>query len=136
MPTTLRRLSCLFLVAASLGLSGCGEKAPKVDVNAQIAALASTTAEGKQDALTELAKAGPAAAPALSKLIPMLKDQDAVTRRLAAYAIGQIGPAAKSALPALNEAMNGADRDFSTSLVNAIRSVEGKGGAAVPNVAN
>ena len=136
MPTTLRRLSCLLLVAASLGLSGCGEKAPKVDVSAQIAALDSTTAEGKQDALTELAKAGPAAAPAVPKLIVLLKDQDAVTRRLTAYALGQIGTAAKSALPALNEAMNGADRDFSTSLVNAIRAVEGKGGPAVPNVAN
>ncbi len=115
-------LSCLLLVCC-LATAGCGESKPKVDVNAQIQAL-SGTSEAKQDALTELGTVGPAALPALNKLIPLLKDEDHVVRRLAAYTIGTIGPAAKSAVPALKEALASAERDFATSLVNAIRNVD------------
>jgi len=129
MPTLNRSLLSSLLLVLSLAMAGCGESKPKVDVNAQIQAL-SGTAEAKQDALTALGTVGPAALPALDKLVPLLKDEDHIVRRLAAYAIGSIGPAAKSAVPALKEALTAADRDFATSLVNAIRNVDpvaGKG---------
>lgn len=113
----------LLILLASFAMAGCGESKPKVDVNAQIQALSGTT-EAKQDALTALATVGPAALPGLDKFVPLLKDEDHVVRRLAAYAIGSIGPAAKSAVPALKEALASADRDFATSLINAIRDVD------------
>lgn len=102
--------------------SGCESK-PKVNVTGQIAAL-DGTAEAKQEALSQLAAAGPAALPALNKLIDLLKDPDPVVRRLTAYALGEIGPAAKSAVPAMKAAMDNADREFATGLVNAIRAVD------------
>ena len=49
----------------------------------------------------ELAKLGPAAAPALPALVARLKDPDASVRMASAVAIGAIGPGAASAVPAL-----------------------------------
>src|SRR2546422_4025896 len=43
------------------------------------------------------------AASAVSALIPLLKDTDPEIRRLSAYALGEIGPQAKAATPALKE---------------------------------
>jgi len=49
--------------------------------------------------------------PLFQALIGVLKDNDPVVRRLAAYALGEIGPASKPALPALKEMMNDPDRE-------------------------
>lgn len=125
-PLTMSRILHAFLVSTlmlSLSLtSGCENK-PKVNVTAQIAALDGNS-EAKQEALSQLAAAGPAATPAIAKLIELLKDSDPVVRRLSAYALGEIGPAAKSAVPAMKAALDNADREFATGLVNAIRAVD------------
>ena len=122
MPSLLRIFLTALLLLGSDLITGCESK-PKVDVSAQIKALEGAT-DAKQEALTQLATAGPAAAPAVNKLIEVLKDPDTVTRRLSAYALGEIGPAAKAAVPALKAALDNADREFSTAIVNAIRNID------------
>ncbi|MCI0539843.1 MAG: HEAT repeat domain-containing protein, partial [Verrucomicrobiales bacterium] len=85
------------------------------------------------------AKPGEAAAVAVPNLIPLLKDTDPLVRRLAAYALGQIGPKAKEAIPALKEALNDTERDVVTASINAIRAIDATaadGLVSPPNVAN
>jgi HEAT repeat protein len=115
-------------------ITGCGQKAPQVNVSANTQDLKSSDTDKKVNALTELAKAGPQAAGAVPDLIPLLKDKDPLVRSLAAYALGQIGPAAKAALPALQEAMSDSDPQVPRSVLNALRAI-GDAGAnvAVPN---
>ena len=48
---------------------------------------------------------GPKAAPAVSELIVVLNDPDIEVRRGAARALGQIGPDAEDAVPALIKAL-------------------------------
>lgn len=121
-------LGCIGLT--TLLLTGCGgEKRPKVDVQAQIAALKGDDNDARQDALTALAMAGPKAAPAIPALVELLKDKDPLIRRLAVYAIGEIGEGAKSALPAIKELLNDRDRDVSTSAFNAIANIDPKAAA-------
>ena len=122
-PTFIRIVFFVLLSFSSALLTGCGESKPKVDVAAQIRALDGNT-EAKQEALTQLGTQGKGALPALDKLIELLKDPDPIVRRLSAYAIGEIGPDAKKAVPALKAAMDNADREFGTSLVNALRAVD------------
>jgi HEAT repeat protein len=72
-------------------------------------------------------------------LIPLLKDADPLVRRLAAYALGQIGPKAKAAIPALKELLNDTERDVVTATINAIRAIDETAAgniAAPPNVSN
>jgi HEAT repeat protein len=57
-------------------------------------------------------------------LIPLLKDTDAETRRLAAYVLGEIGPQAKAALPGLKELLKDPDRQVVMQAVNSVRSVD------------
>jgi HEAT repeat protein len=121
-------LLCGLLLATVL--TGCGskEEAPdkSVNVSAQIAALKGPAKETVQNACVELAKAGPLAAPAVSTLIPLLKDNDALTRRLAAYALMEIGPAAKEALPALEAIKEDPDRAVAEQVVNSLRLIDPK----------
>jgi HEAT repeat protein len=123
----LSRLSCTISIAAALMVAGCdgGGSTKKIDVPAQISALKGDHA-AKENALIELAEAGPKAAPAVNDLIPILKDPDPVIRRLAIYALGQIGPAAKAAIPALKEGMGDTDRNILTATVNALRDIQPK----------
>jgi hypothetical protein len=120
-------------------LVGCGgdESGPrpkKVDVSAQVAALKGN-GDAKANALSELAAGGANSAAATPQIIPLLKDEDPVVRRLAAYAIGQIGPAAKAALPDLKALLQDNDRNVVTAAVNAIRAVDPKNAPAdaMPN---
>ena len=84
--------------------AGCSRKSgARVDIQAQIAALQSSDTNAVEDACIALAKAGERAAPAVSDLIPLLKSKDEEVRRLAAYALGEIGPKAKAAFPVLQE---------------------------------
>src|SRR6476646_9992793 len=93
-------LLTLSLATAAL-LFGCKAKEQKVDVAALVQNLKSADTDIRVNALTELAKGGPASAPAVSELIPLIKDKDPLVRRLAVYALGQIGPRAAAALPAI-----------------------------------
>ncbi len=124
-------------VAACVGITGCGggDDAPKkIDVAAQVAALKGN-ADAKQAALTELAAGGKNSKAAVNDIIPLLKDDDAVVRRLAVYALGQIGPAAKMALPNIQALLADPDRDLVTSAVNAIDLIA-PGANSVPRVPN
>ncbi len=116
------------LTATVLILSiGCGgdsrDAAKKVDVAAQVAALKGN-ADAKEAALTELASGGKNSAAAVNDILPLLKDEDAVVRRLAAYALGQIGPAAKAAIPGLKAMLTETDINSVTAAVNAINSID------------
>ncbi len=108
-------------------LTGCGPKdetgPKKVDVSAQVGQLKGN-ADAKANALTELAAGGPNSASAVNDIIPLLKDEDHVVRRLAAYALCQIGPAAKAAVPALKELMNDPDSSTGTTALNALHAIE------------
>jgi HEAT repeat protein len=87
-------------------------------------ALKSSEPDAKVNALAELAKAGPDAAPAVPELIPLLKDPDPLTRRLSAYALGQVGPKASAALPALRELLNDPDVSVVQNAINAMRFID------------
>jgi HEAT repeat protein len=125
------------LFALVLVLAGCGEKAPQVDLNAQVAKL-SGDADTKIAALAEIATLGPKAASAVPQVIPLLKDEDRIVRRTAAYALGSIGPDASAALPELKEMLNTTDREQMTVVANALRSIEPKENAdlKLENVSN
>lgn len=131
-----RVLVALFCTSFLLA-SGCGEKAEKVDLAAQVTKLTGDT-EAKIDGLAEIAKLGAGAAGAVDKIIPLLKDEDAVVRRTAAYALGAIGPAAKAAVPQLKALLQTTDRDQLTSTANALRAIVPAEyeGLKVENVAN
>lgn len=119
----LRPLFALLLAALLAGCGGEAEKKEIVDLAAQVAAL-SGDADAKANALAEIAKAGPDAASAVDKIMPLLKDEDAVVRRLAAYALGSIGPAAKAAIPDIKALLDTTDRDQLSSAANALRSID------------
>jgi|JI9StandDraft_2_1071091.scaffolds.fasta_scaffold91356_1 hypothetical protein len=123
--------------ASALFVAGCGgEKVEKVDINAQVSALAGDT-DAKVAALAELAKAGPEAANMVPKIQALLKDEDATVRRTAAYVLGAIGPAAKAAVPDLKAMLDTQDKDQLTAVGNALRSIEPSAlpGLKVENVA-
>jgi hypothetical protein len=66
------------------------DAAKAVDVTAQVAQLKGGT-DAQANALSELAAGGPKSASAVKDIIPLLKSDDTVIRRLAAYALCQIG---------------------------------------------
>lgn len=122
-------LPCVLLLAALL--VGCSKSTDvpadkSVNVQAQIAALKSQDKNAVYDACSELGKAGPLAAPAVKDLVRLLKDDDALTRRLAAYALARIGPAAKEALPALEELRSDSDREVSQQAESALKAIDPK----------
>ena len=123
------RLACQGAIAAvSLLLltAGCGKSedaAKAVDVPAQVAQLKGGT-DAQANALSELAAGGPNSASAVKDIIPLLKSDDTVIRRLAAYALCQIGPAAKAALPDLKALMQDADISTATTAINAMNAID------------
>lgn len=107
-------------------MAGCGSNessAKKVDVAAQVAALKGNS-DAKSAALAELASGGVNSAKAVNDIIPLLKDEDPVVRRLAAYALGQIGPAAKAGIPGLQVMLGETDISSVTAAVNAINLID------------
>ena len=136
-----RQVVCASLLSVFVGvlMAGCGEHHEKVNIEAQRQALKAPGSEARAQACIELAKAGPSAAPAVKELIAVTSDPDPTTRKLAAYALGQIGSAAKEAVPRLKEMMDkDQDRDVYSATVNALRAIDpaAAGGATVPNVSN
>lgn len=73
--------------------------------------------------LRQLAQLGPAAAGAVSALIPILRDERPLHRFLAAEALGAIGPGAKEALPALTAASQDEDAVVRESVAEALRTI-------------
>lgn len=69
---------------------------------------------------------GDRAAPAVPKLIVLLKGSDRYQRQSACRALGAIGDKAKDALPALKEAANDSDRSISQYAQSAINKIENK----------
>ena len=121
-----------------LGAAGCGDSEPapkKVDVSAQVAALKGDN-DAKAAALSELAAGGPNAAGAVKEIIPLLKSDDPVVRRLAAYALGQIGAPAKEAVPGLTAMLQDPDGNAITAAINALRAIDPSKAPAenIPNV--
>ncbi len=113
-------------IALMLSLLGCGEGSPqakKVDVAAQIVALKGTV-DSKSNALTELAAGGSSCQAAVKDIIPLLNDEDAAVRRLAAYALGEIGVAAKAAVPELTKMLQDSDMTAVTAAINALRAID------------
>jgi hypothetical protein len=84
-----------------------GEIGPKGVDPAVVPGLVELLSTGDRlPALRALASIGPAAAPAISEIARVLReDPDATTRWNAARTLGKIGPAAKTAIPALVQAM-------------------------------
>lgn len=132
-----RSLRALVSAAFILVLAGCGEGKPNVNLQEQLAALGGD-ADAKVAALAEIAKLGADAASAVNQIIPLLKDADPVVRRTAAYTLGNIGPAAKAAVPELKAMMQTGDRDQLTAVVNALRAIEPAvaPGGRIDNVSN
>ena len=130
----LRLFTMVFAITLAVGCS----KSDKVDVKANMAALKSAEGEAKVNALVELSKAGPEAAPAVPDLITLLKDTDPMVRRLAAYTLGQIGEKAKPASAELKRLMTDSDRDVVMNAVNALRAIDAASvqGVKVDNVTN
>lgn len=119
-PVALASILCL-LSAVGCSKSADGPKA--VDVAAQVAQLKGN-ADAQANALSELAAGGPNSAPAVNDILPLLKSEDTVIRRLAAYALCQIGPAAKAAVPELKNLMNDADPSTATTAINALNAID------------
>ena len=119
-------------------VAGCGPSKPKVDVAAQLQALKSGDVNAKCDALAAIASAGPAAAAAVPQVMEELKNSDALVRRLAVLALGQIGaPAATPALPELRKLMEDGDRDVARNALNSVKAIDPKGPEAKsPNMPN
>lgn len=138
-PMKLSYLTLALLLSTSLTFVSCS-KEPVADVNvpANIEGLKSADKDTRANACIELAKAGPASAPAVPALIPLLKDADPEIRRLAAYTLMEIGPAAKEAGPTLKQMMNDPDRTVVTQVLNTLRAIDpqSKDLPALPNVTN
>ncbi len=108
-----------------------------MDLSAKLAGLAGD-ADAKAIALGEIAQLGPEAAPAIPKIIPLLKDPDPLVRRNAAYVLEMIGPAAKVAIPDLKAMLDTDIREQMTVVVNALRAIDpaAVAGVKVENVSN
>jgi HEAT repeat protein len=136
--TPLRALTLAFTLttAAFLG-TGCGGGAAKVDIASAVQRLKGTDKDAKINALVELQLAKEAAFPALDTLIETLQDPDPNVQGNAVVAIGEIGPKAIKAVPALKKVMDSSQRENVTSAINAIRAIDPKAlpkDATVPNV--
>lgn len=115
----------VLLTLLTLPGTGCtNKKEAAVDIQAQVQALTGDQ-DAKLNALVELSKAGPGALPALDKIVALLTEDDPLIRRTAAYAIEKIGPTAKSAIPALEKAMEGATIDVTMAATRAIEALKG-----------
>ena len=120
-------LALVCLIAAAGCREGGDAEGSKIDVAAQLEKLKGSDETAKQDALVELAKAGPRAEPALQQLTTLLKDPNETVRQLSAYALMQLGPKAASALPALKELLKDSHQPVAMNAVNAIRAIDPKG---------
>ena len=118
-------------VLLALFIPACSEPGKNVDVQAQINLLKTGDENAKQDALVKLGEAKENAAPAIPAILDAMKDTDPIVRRLACYAIEQIGPGkAKSAIPAVKAMMNDPDQNVSMQAMNTLATLDPKNAPA------
>jgi HEAT repeat protein len=133
-------LLAIFTCFAFVLFSGCSKKAGggAADLTKLRADLKSTDQQAVQDACVALADMKKDAKGAIPELIPLLDENNALTRRLAAYALGQIGPDAKAAVPKLKTLMVDPDMQVMTTAINAVQSIDPKEaeGVKVQNTMN
>jgi HEAT repeat protein len=119
------------LVAVVVGF-GCGskmEKSKEYTTQELITTLKDPDPNMRYWAARELGKSpGTDASVAVQALTEALADPDTTVRSGAAYALGDIGPQAKSALPALNKARQGSSNDVRDGVEYAIKAITGKAG--------
>lgn len=125
--TSFQALAIALTLATSAYVgTGCGGGEGKVDVQAQVQQLKGTDKDAKITALVELSKAKEGALPALDALVAALQDPDADVRDNAAATIGEIGPKASKAIPALKKLMESSERNSVAAAMNAIRAIDPK----------
>ena len=90
------------------------------------------TPESKLRGLYRFSRRGELAAPAVSLLLPALKDSDATVRARVADVLGEIGPLAGCAVPALTEALDDVDDGVCESAVRALGGFGTSARTAVP----
>ncbi len=107
------------------GLAGCGGGGgpkTKVNVSKAIEDLKGTDEVAKENACIDIATAKDASA--VSALVPLLKDPNPELRRLAAYALGEIGPKAKEALAEVKLLLGDPDRKVQMQAVNSVHFID------------
>lgn len=123
-------------IIGTLGLSALVSAAdpmpPDVLVHRLITGLKDTDPDVRQNLAQALAKIGPAA---VEPLIAALGDDLAERRAGAAYALGQIGAPARSALPKLLDALDDKDLDVRRQASYAISRLVPSGAARPPATA-
>jgi HEAT repeat protein len=105
-------LGTLLVIAMATGLSAQSKpaqaKEPVADgktLSQWVTDLKAESPQTRNAAAYEIAGMGPAAAPAVPALIAALDDPAAAVRFPATVALGEIGPAAKAAVPRLQQMM-------------------------------
>jgi HEAT repeat protein len=131
-------LPITFVMAALVALFGLGcDSAPKlgygdVNIQEQIQRLGSSDPSERTDGAAKLglaAASGAEASAAVPALTDALKDSESQVRRLAAYALMEIGPKAKASVPALQEALSRArDIDERYQIIHAIKAIDPEAG--------
>lgn len=84
----------------------------------------------RTDAFQALAEMGPANRDAVPELIRGLQANNFLVQAAAARALGRIGPDAKSAIPALEEAARDADPGVLREIIEARKRIEGRANKA------
>ena len=114
-----RTLAMLLVGMTALTLlPGCSKSSTpstNVDVSAQTEQLKSPDANAPDGRRQRPRSRGAQSGTGDPALIEALKDSDPLVRRLSAYALGQIGPAAKEAVQPLTTAMQQGDREMITT---------------------
>ncbi len=80
----------------------------------------------RSQALQSIALLGPAAAPAVPKLIASLRGNDRAEQLGAIQALGSIGPDAREAIPAIRPFEEDTDSYFRDAAIWAVRCIDGK----------
>jgi HEAT repeat protein len=118
----------LVLLATLLPAAG-GCRNPR-QVEHSVPSLVKTLKEDKDPnmrywAAESLGKFGPEAAPAVPDLVAALKDESAMVRMGAAYALGEIGSA--DAVPPLQDATKDSDKQVRDAAASALQQIRKKG---------
>lgn len=94
--------------------------------------LSAPTPERRARALAHLASVGPAAAPAVGRIVASLNDPHPVVRQTAASALTEVGPEARAAVPALILALADVDAVLRRRVCVALGEIGEGANAAVP----
>jgi hypothetical protein len=119
---------------ATLGLATClSASATEVDSLVRVLRDPAKDSDAKGEACLELMDLGPAAAPAVTALVSLLKSPDEVLRDYAVTTLDRIGPPARNALPALRRtAAQDLSPDIRTLARAAIAKIGGGSAEAEP----